>query len=69
MAITSVNIDHARDEAVGDNTSLLAELRSIVGRRHVLTSPQSTRRYRTGFRFGMGPALAVVRPGKLLEQW
>ena len=41
----------------------------IVGRRHVLTNPASTRRYRTGFRFGAGPALAVVRPGNLIEQW
>jgi D-lactate dehydrogenase (quinone) len=47
----------------------LDKLRTIVGRRHVLTSPESTRRYRTGFRFGIGPALAVVRPGSLVEQW
>jgi D-lactate dehydrogenase len=25
--------------------------------------------YRTGFRFGSGPALAVVQPGSLVEQW
>jgi D-lactate dehydrogenase len=27
------------------------------------------RRYRTGFRFGEGKALAVVRPGTVSEQW
>src|SRR3546814_14008327 len=37
--------------------------------RHVLTSPDATRRYRTGFRFGSGKTLAVVRPGTLLAQW
>jgi D-lactate dehydrogenase (quinone) len=55
--------------AIGANVRLLDELRAIVGHRYVLTSPQSTRRYRTGFRFGTGPALAVVRPGTLVEQW
>ncbi len=48
---------------------LLAELRRVVGPSHVLTSPASTRRFRKGFRFGFGPALAVVRPGTLVEQW
>jgi D-lactate dehydrogenase len=52
-----------------DNGRVLGELRAIVGSRHVLTNRQKTRRYRTGFRFGTGPALAVVRPGSLLEQW
>jgi D-lactate dehydrogenase len=52
-----------------DNVRFLDELQAIVGRRYVLTSPESTRRYRTGFRFGTGPALAVVRPGNLVEQW
>jgi D-lactate dehydrogenase len=50
-------------------TEFLDALKKIVGRRHVLTSPASTHAYRTGFRFGSGPALAVVRPGNLVEQW
>ena len=58
-----------RDAASGAPARLLDELPAIVGRRCVLTSPQSTRRYRTGFRFGTGPALAVGRPGTLVEQW
>ncbi len=32
-------------------------------------SPTCCDRFRKGFRFGDGPALAVVRPGSLLEQW
>ncbi|MCM8730271.1 D-lactate dehydrogenase [Hephaestia sp. GCM10023244] len=48
---------------------LLRSLREIVGKRHLLTRPDATRRYRTGFRFGSGDTLAVVRPGTLLEQW
>ena len=30
---------------------------------------QRTRRFRTGFRVGNGPALAVVQPASLVEQW
>jgi D-lactate dehydrogenase len=44
-------------------------LRGIVGRRHVLTSAAATRGYRTGYRTPAGAALAVVRPGSLIEQW
>jgi len=47
----------------------LATTRSIVGSRHVLTRPGQTRRFRTGYRFGAGKVLAVVRPGTLVEQW
>jgi D-lactate dehydrogenase len=59
----------AAQKMTRDNTSFLDQLRTIVGRAHVLTSAASTHRYRTGFRFGAGPALAVVRPGSLVEQW
>lgn len=50
-------------------TALIFELRGIVGDKYTLISPSQTRRYRTGFRFGCGNALAVVRPGTLVEQW
>ena len=69
MATTMIDRDAASGAPTPGNARLLDELRAIVGPRHVLTSPQSTRRYRTGFRFGTGPALAVVRPGTLVEQW
>ncbi|MDV6317989.1 D-lactate dehydrogenase [Chromohalobacter sp. HP20-39] len=44
-------------------------LEEIVGKPQVLKGEDKTRRYRTGFRFGSGRALAVVRPRSLLEQW
>ena len=50
-------------------SNLISEFRAIVGRRHTLTDDGATRRYRTGFRFGTGKALAVVRPGTIIEQW
>ena len=55
-------------EATGAQ-GFLATLRSIVGHRHVLTRPGETRRFRTGYRFGSGAVLAVVRPGTLVQQW
>lgn len=50
-------------------TKLIARLRTITGRRHVLTGSRRTRHYSKGFRYGEGPVLAVVRPGTLVEQW
>ncbi len=49
--------------------ALLGHLRSIVGDSYVLTAERDTRGYRKGYRYGDGDALAVVRPGTLLEQW
>lgn len=69
MTTTAAGTAADREHGAVGNARFLHELRNIVGRRHVLTSPQSTRDYRTGFRFGTGPALAVVRPGSLVEQW
>ena len=51
------------------NSQLISDLKKIVGSGHVLTSPSGTQRFRKGFRFGDGLALAVVRPGNLVEQW
>lgn len=52
-----------------DNRVLIGQLKSIVGDRYVLTDVGRTQRFRSGFRFGTGPALAVVQPGCLVEQW
>lgn len=49
--------------------ALLARLRDVIGRRHVLTGARATRRYRKGYRFGDGPVLAAACPGTLLELW
>ncbi|HET9108586.1 MAG TPA: D-lactate dehydrogenase [Steroidobacteraceae bacterium] len=51
------------------NEEFLAAVKRIVGRRHVLTASSATRRFRSAFRGGIGPALAVVRPGSLVEMW
>jgi D-lactate dehydrogenase (quinone) len=52
-----------------NDSSFVATLRTIVGERHVLTKEAQTRRFRTGYRFGGGRVLAVVRPSSLVEQW
>ncbi len=52
-----------------EGTAPVRALPAIVGRRHVLTGEARSRRYRSGYRTGGGAALAVVRPGSLLEQW
>ncbi|RZF63813.1 D-lactate dehydrogenase [Sphingomonas populi] len=49
--------------------ALLGALRRVVGGGHVLTGDAETHRFRTGYRFGTGPVLAVVRPGSLVELW
>lgn len=49
--------------------SLVSTFEQIVGRRNVLTKTGRTTYYRSGFRSGIGDALAVVFPGTLLEQW
>lgn len=48
---------------------LTKQLRAIVGKRFVYTGKRRTAYYRSGFRSGVGSALAVVFPGTLLEQW
>ena len=48
---------------------LIQTLTTIVGARYIITDSAKTARYREGYRFGLGQALAVVRPANLLEQW
>jgi D-lactate dehydrogenase (quinone) len=55
--------------AADDDAQLVEQFRSVIGKSHVLTSAESTRPFRTGFRFGSGPVVAVLRPGSLAEQW
>ncbi len=50
-------------------SQLLQTLTDIVGAPYIITDPAKTEPYRQGYRFGEGRALAVVRPGTLLEQW
>ncbi|MGZ9719023.1 D-lactate dehydrogenase [Rhizobium miluonense] len=48
---------------------LIDELRRVVGRRQVLISASAMRRHLRGFRYGNGYAVAVARPGSLVEYW
>ncbi|MEO1328786.1 MAG: D-lactate dehydrogenase [Pseudomonadota bacterium] len=51
------------------DTSFIAELRRIVGPRHVHTDAAALSRFRKGWRSGEGEAEAAVEPGSLLELW
>ena len=55
--------------SVSSNAVFLQFLRNVVGHRHVITSKKKMTRYCTGYRSGFGEAIAVVRPGTLVEQW
>ncbi|MDO6414227.1 D-lactate dehydrogenase [Sphingomonas sp. BIUV-7] len=48
---------------------LLQNLAWIVGDAHLITGERQTRRFRTGYRFGGGRALAVVQPRSLVDLW
>ncbi|HWZ40428.1 MAG TPA: FAD-binding protein, partial [Bradyrhizobium sp.] len=56
-------------ERAADDAAFIERLSEIVGQSHVLTGAERTRRFCTGFRFGHGAVVAVVRPGTLVEQW
>jgi len=50
-------------------TSLVKKFENIIGSKKVLTKENETSYYRTGFRSGIGTALAVLFPSTLVEQW
>lgn len=52
-----------------NQTSLVAELRSVVGSRYLITDRDKQVPYCTGWRFGSGSAAAVIKPGTLVELW
>lgn len=51
------------------HTALISEFKALVGASYTLTDPAKIQPYCKGFRFGEGEALAVVRPGSLLQVW
>lgn len=53
----------------GATETFFSSLRAIVGRAHLITSPAAVRPFCTAFRGSTATALAVVRPGSLLELW
>ena len=52
-----------------DKSKIIQDLRSIVGEKYILTAEWSKKRYCKGWRYGEGDALAVAKPGTLLEIW
>lgn len=48
---------------------LISKLTNIVGNKFIITDPSKTESYRSGYRFGNGNAIAVVRPTNLVEYW
>ena len=48
---------------------IFQELKSIVKAKNVLTTDWSKEAYCKGWRYGEGDALAVVKPGNLIEIW
>lgn len=52
-----------------DTQSLITSMRDVVGQAYLLTDKAQKQPYTKGFRFGAGEALAVVRPGTLVEIW
>jgi len=51
------------------HANLIEQLKTLVGEQYTLSNPSKMEPYSKGFRFGSGDALAVVRPGSLLEIW
>lgn len=52
-----------------DNQQFVSEVLSIVGKKNILLEAKKTHYYRRGFRAGTGPAIAVIFPQTLLQQW
>nr|WP_257616494.1 D-lactate dehydrogenase [Rodentibacter ratti] len=48
---------------------LISQLTKIVGTQYIITDPSKTESYCSGYRFGSGNAIAVVKPATLLEFW
>lgn len=61
------NRDKMSEQAA--KSDLIDALKAIVGVSYTLTSVANIQPYSKGYRFGLGNALAVVRPGTLLEIW
>jgi len=52
-----------------NNTGLIEKLKNIVGNKNVLTAEWSKVPHSEGWRYGKGKALAVAKPGTLIEIW
>ena len=52
-----------------DKSKLVQDLRAIIGEKYILTAGWSKQPYCKGWRYGEGEAIAVAKPGTLLEIW
>ena len=52
-----------------DTSAFISDLKSIVGKKHIITDEWTKQSYSKGWRYGEGDALAVAKPGTLLEIW
>ena len=52
-----------------ENHKIINNLKSITGSRYILTAKWNKQAYSKGWRYGEGEALAVAKPGTLLEIW
>ena len=52
-----------------DNNKLVKKLKEIVGSKYIITDEWSKETFCKGWRYGEGKALAVAKPGTLLEIW
>ena len=51
------------------NKSVINKLKDIVGKKYIITNNLRKQPYTRGWRYGQGEAIAVVKPGTLLEIW
>ncbi|SVA02894.1 uncharacterized protein METZ01_LOCUS55748, partial [marine metagenome] len=54
---------------VNFKSKLVKDLKAITGDKYILTAEWSKQHYCKGWRYGEGKALAVAKPGTLLEIW
>ena len=49
--------------------SVINSFRLVVGQKYVITSKWRKKPFIIGWRYGKGEALAVIKPGTLIEMW
>ena len=54
---------------IKDKNKLIQDLKVIAGNKYILTAKLSKQPYSKGWRYGAGEAIAVAKPGTLIEIW
>ena len=52
-----------------NNIKIINDLKTICGKKNIITTDWRKQRYCKGWRYGEGNAIAVAKPGTLLEIW